>query len=338
MNYFAGIDLGGTKIYSLVIDENGKILSRFKMKTIKDSGFNQILESIVECYKTAVKMSGIEEEKINAVGIGVPSSVNIEKKVLIYAPNLGWKNVDLARILSEKINKPVFMDNDVKLAMFGEYFFGVGKGFKYIYGIFIGTGIGGGYIIDGNIIRGLNFTAGEIGHMIVKIGGPKCNCGKRGCLEAIAGKVGIINYMKKLTSKKNQKTVLDEISPDWKKNVGSAALKKSYYKNDKIVIKAIKRSAKTIGISAANLVNTIGIEAIILGGGLIEEMEDIFIPIIKEYMLKYSISDGAKGVNLLSSKLGDDAVALGAAWFVSQKNNEKLLYTKNSKNIEKVKN
>lgn len=328
MKYYAGIDLGGTKIYSIVIDQSGKILGRNKVKTESSDSFINIIERIKECYYGTLKNSNISEEKIETIGMAVPSAVNVDEGILIYAPNLGleWKNIELSKIMFEKFRKPFFMDNDVNMGIFGEYSWGAVKNYKHIYGLFIGTGIGGGYIKNGEIVRGVNYTAGEIGHMIVKIGGPRCNCGRKGCLEAIAGKIGIVKYINKLIEKKGEKTMLEEIAPNWKKSVGSSALSKCFQKNDRVVVKALTRAAKTIGIAIANLINCIGIEAIVLGGGIIEELGEVLMPIIKEYMVEYSIANGANGIPLLKTSLGDDAVALGVAWYASLPENSKYLY------------
>ena len=328
MKYYAGIDLGGTKIYSLIIDENGNILGRNKIKTEGADSFENVIERIKECYYGVLKNSNINEDQIEAIGMAVPSSVNVDKGILIYAPNLGsgWRNIELSKIMFEKLRKPFFMDNDVNMGVFAEYSLGAVKNYHHIYGLFIGTGIGGGYIKDGEIIRGVNYTAGEIGHMIVKIGGPRCNCGRKGCLEAIASKIGIVNYIIKLVEKKGEKTILPEFAPNWRKSVGASALNKCFQRNDRVVVKALTRAAKTIGIAIANLINSIGVETIVLGGGVIEELGDVLIPIIKEYMVEYSIADGAKGIQLLKASLRDDAVALGAASFTSIPENSKYLY------------
>jgi glucokinase len=325
MQYYAGIDLGGTKIYSIIIDEKGDIKSREKLKTNKDDKFENILGRIIECYKSSIKTAGINENQIVSIGMAVPGAVNVDKGLLINAPNLGWKNIELTKIMNDITKKPFFIDNDVNMGIYGDYSFGNYKNLKNIYGIFIGTGIGGGYISGGELVRGINFTAGEIGHTIVKIGGIKCSCGKRGCFESISGKLGIINYIKKEVDKKNEKTILNEICPDWRKNIGSKDILKCYLKNDKVVVKALTRSSKVIGIVLANLINSVGIEAIVLGGGLIEELGDLLMPIINEYMVEYSFGDGAKGVKLFKSELGDDAVALGSAWYVSRPENKKYL-------------
>lgn len=326
MKYYAGIDLGGTKIYSIVIDQNGNILSRSKIKTQANDNFENVLNRIVSCYKDAIKKSGLNEKDIESVGMAVPSAVNIEKGVLIHAPNLKLHNIKLADLMYKKIKKPIFLDNDANMGIFGEYCEGAGRHFHHIFGMFVGTGIGGGYVKDGEVIRGTNYTAGELGHMVIKIDGPKCGCGNNGCLEAVAGKVGMINYMKKLVDKKGNKTLLDEISPQWRESVGASALKKALEKDDYVVKKALQRSAKALGIAAANLINVVGVEAIIFGGGIIEELGDFLTPIIKINMEKYSIADGAKGVKLIHAALGDDSIAFGAAWFVSLPEKNFLLY------------
>ena len=304
MRYYCGIDLGGTKIYSLIMNDKQEILGREKLKTNGSQGLDNVVARIVECYRKVLETSGVKEKDIEAIGMAVPSAVDVNGGILLHAPNLGWKNLHLSKIMYENTKKPFFIDNDVNMGVYGEGKLGIGKNFKHLYGMFVGTGIGGGYIYNGRLVRGLNFTTGEIGHMIVKIGGTRCNCGRKGCLEAIAGKIGIINYIKKMVEKKGKKTLLDEISPDWKKGIGSSLLSKCFLKGDEVVVKALTRSAQAIGIAAANIINLTGVEAILLGGGLIEELGDTLIPIIKSYMIEYSMAGGSKGVKLLKSILG----------------------------------
>lgn len=314
MNFYAGIDLGGTKTYCVIIDEKGNIIAREKMKIGTDKDINRILDIVAECYKAAISRANLSESDICAAGMAVPSAVNTEKQILLNAPNLGWKNIKIGEIMTEKIKKPVFVDNDVNLGTFGEYTFGKANKYKNVYGIFVGTGVGGGYIHDGKIIRGASFTAGEIGHMIIKQGGPICNCGNHGCLEAIAGKVGIIKYIERKVDEKGKTTKLDEIVPDWRNTVGASALHKAIKSKDKLTIKAIERSAEAIGVACANVINTIGIDAIILGGGIIEELSDIYLPVIRLTIQECSMANGGSNFPVIISELGDDAVALGAAW------------------------
>ena len=326
MEFYSGIDVGGTKIYSVVINENGEILSRSKLKTGRDTAFEVVFDRILECYHAACAKANIGEDSISAVGLAVPSSIDREHGILKHAPNLGWVNLEIRSLLKEKFGKPVFIDNDVNMGVFGEYHFGAGKGYQSIYGMFVGTGLGGGYVADGKIVRGVSYTGGEAGHMIIKMGGPRCGCGNKGCLEAFAAKAGMISYMKKQVEKKGKTTLLDQIAPDWRNTVGSSALRKAFKRDDELVKKALKRSAKSIGVAAANLITVTGVEAIIIGGGVIEELGEFFLPIIEKYMHKNAFADGAKGVALLQSNLGDDAVALGAAWFVRLPEKQNMLY------------
>ncbi|MBD3306613.1 ROK family protein [candidate division KSB3 bacterium] len=326
MEYYAGIDVGGTKIYAVVINPDGEILGRAKLKTGKDRDFEPVFERILACYQTASENAKITAADIGAIGLAVPSSIDRERGTILHAPNLGWENLDAIDTIKTQFGKPVFLDNDVNMGVFGEYHFGAGKGYKSIYGMFVGTGIGGGYVFEGQVIRGVSYTGGEVGHMIIKMGGPRCNCRNKGCLEAIAAKAGMIKYMKKQVDKKGKKTVLDKLAPNWRTTVGSSALRKAFHKEDKVVLKALKRSAKAIGVAAANLISVVGIEAIIIGGGVIEELSDFFMPIIRESMEKHAFAGGAQGVDLLESTLGDDAVALGAAWFVRLPEKQHLIF------------
>jgi glucokinase len=326
MKYYAGIDVGGTKIYTVIIDEEGCILSRVKVKTGKDTSFKPVFDNILHCYQAACQDAKISEEKIQAVGLAVPSSIDYARKFIKHAPNLGWINIAFGDLMKAQFGKPGFIDNDVNMGVFGEYHLGVAKGYTSVYGMFVGTGIGGGYIHNGRIVRGVNYTASEVGHHIIKINGPRCNCGNRGCLEAIAAKVGMIRYMQKLVEKKRKKTVLDKIAPNWRKGVGSSALRKAFKKDDDVVIRALHRSAEAIGIAAANLITLVGTNAIILGGGVITELGDVLLPLIEQSMRKHTFANGAEGVPLLQSTLGDDAVALGAAWFVRLPEKQEQLF------------
>lgn len=325
MNYYAGIDLGGTKIYSIVINEQGEILSRNKIKVGEDKSIDGVLLLINQCYIESVEKSGLNFDDIKYVGMAVPSAVDIKKGILLNAPNLGWKNIDIAARLSKITGKKVFIDNDVNLGTYGEYSSGDNKNLKHVYGIFAGTGVGGGYIFDGKVVRGAASTAGEIGHIVVSYNGPRCNCGNKGCLEAVAGKVGIVKYIVKRADKKGKETLLDTISPNWRSSLGSSAIRKAFESKDKIVRKAVLKSANFIGIACANVINTVGVEAVILGGGLIEELSDIYLPVIEQTMKQYAIAGGADNVKIIKSSLGDDAVAYGAAMIVSKAETEEYL-------------
>lgn len=326
MGYYAGIDVGGTKIYSVIIDDDGKILARAKIKVGENLAFDVVLGRIFECYQQACQTANIAETAIQAVGFAVPSSVDLERGVVKHAPNLGWKNIQIRDILREKLHKPFFVENDVNLGTFAEYHFGAGKGYRSIYGVFVGTGVGGGYVLDGNMVSGVNYIAGEVGHIIIKMNGPRCGCGNRGCLESIGSKTGMIRYMKKQIDKRHKESLLEKFEPNWRKSLGSSALRKAYEKQDAVATKAMQRAAAAIGVAAANIIMLTGVDAIILGGGVIEELHDFFMPLIEKSMQENTYGDGANGVALLQSPLGDDAVALGAAWLVRLPEKQAMLW------------
>ena len=326
MGYFAGIDVGGTKIYAVVINDAGTILGRAKIKVGQDTCFDTILNLMRDCYHIAVNNARLTEEQIDAVGASAPASVDRRRCVILHAPNLAWENVKFSDSMKEAFQKPFFLDNDVNMGAFAEFHLGAGKNYQSIYAMFIGTGIGGGYIVDGKIIWGVNYTAGEVGHAIIKIGGQRCSCGNRGCLESVSAKSGMIKFMKKAVDKHGQATLLEQLEPDWRMSVGSSALRKAWKKHDRVVTQALKRSADGIGIAAANLISITGVEAIILGGGMIEELDDFYLPRVKKVMRKNTMANGAKNVGLLKAKLGDAAVALGCAWFVRLPENQELLF------------
>jgi glucokinase len=316
MNYDVGIDVGGTKICAVLIDESGQIIGRAKVKTGEDTSFENVMGNVAQCYHAVCQQAQIDTAQIQAVGLAVPSSVDHARRIIKHAPNLGWINIRFGDLLRDKFGKPGFLDNDVNLGTFAEYHLGAAKGYQSVYGMFVGTGIGGGYIANGEIIRGLNNTASEVGHHIIKMNGPRCNCGQRGCLEAIGSKTGMIRYMQKQVDQKKKKTVLDKLAPNWRKTIGASDLRKAFEKGDPVVVKAMQRAAQAIGIAAANIVTLVGVDAIILGGGVITEFGEVLLPLIKQAMLKNTFANGADGVPLLPAQLGDDAVALGAAWFV----------------------
>ena len=169
-----GVDMGGTKILSAVIDAEGNILSTAKLPTKADAGTSVVIDRITDSIQKAIAKSGVNEASIEAVGIGSPGPLDPETGVVIFAPNLGWRDVPLKAELEARIGIPTFVDNDVNVGTLGEHVFGAGQGVQNVVGIFVGTGIGGGIILQGELFHGASKTAGEIGHIVVKAGGPKC--------------------------------------------------------------------------------------------------------------------------------------------------------------------
>lgn len=203
MKRFAiGVDLGGTKIEIAIVDEDGCIQDKQRFPTNSHGGYNMVLDSIANPIKEMCLQNN--KLKVIAVGIGVAGQIEKETGIVKYAPNLQWHNVALQKDLKKKIAIPVSVCNDVKAATLGEWIYGAGKDCDDVLCVFIGTGIGGGIIIDGKIMEGSNNTAGEIGHITIDLHGPVCHCGNRGCFEALAGGWAIGRDVQKRFLKINQ--------------------------------------------------------------------------------------------------------------------------------------
>lgn len=307
--FYVGIDIGGTKILSILTDRNGSILERIKISTPKNSLLGNFINEISLLIKN---ISAKVNNKISAVGLAVAGTVNTETGEVISTPNINLSKTNLKKILEKKLKLRFFVGNDANLGLLGEHWLGVAKGYKNIVGIFIGTGIGGGAIIDGKLLTGTNGAALEVGHIIIEENGPKCSCGNRGCLEALAGRWAIEKKIKN-EIKKGKSTILEKYIKK-KKKIKSKLLRKALESNDKLVKNIIKDVSKKIGIACISIRHIFDPEIIVLGGGVIEACGDFMLPIIRKTFEKDKFFSDLKKIKILKSKLEDDAVALGAVY------------------------
>ena len=308
-----GVDMGGTKILSAVIDAEGNILGTAKVPTKADAGTSAVIDRIADSIQKAIGTSGVNETSIEAVGIGAPGPLDPETGVVIFAPNLGWRDVPLKAELEARVGIPTFVDNDVNVGTLGEHAFGAGKGVQNIVGIFVGTGIGGGIILQGELFHGASKTAGEIGHIIVKADGPRCGCGRRGCLEALASRTAMTKQFQKAIKKKGKKSVISKLTDGDLSAIRSGVLAKAIRANDKLTLKIFKKATKYLGIGIGSIVNFLNPEMIILGGGVVEALDDTFLDNIRAAAAKYALPNTLDGVQIVRAKLGDNSGILGAA-------------------------
>lgn len=313
-----GVDMGGTKILSAVIDAEGNILGTAKVPTKADRGPSVVIDRIAGSIRKAIDKSGVAAASIQAVGIGAPGPLDPATGVVIFAPNLRWKDVRLKDELEARVGFPTYVDNDVNVGTLGEHVFGAGQGFQNVVGIFVGTGIGGGIILQGELFHGASKTAGEIGHIIVKAGGPRCGCGTRGCLEAIASRTAMTKQFQKAI-KKGQKSVLSELTRGDLSAIRSGVLAKAIRLNDKLTLKVIKKTTKYLGVGIGSIVNFLNPEMIVLGGGVVEALDDTFLDDIRAAAKKYALPNTLSGVQIVPAKLGDNAGILGAAALARQR-------------------
>ncbi len=301
--------MGGTKILAALINSKKGIIARKKVPTGTRKDAAEYLKSLSGIIKDIVKESELKDEHIAAVCVGVAGSVNPLSGVIAFAPNLGLKDFNIKEALSELIPYPVLIENDVNLGALGVKYFGLGKNARDMLVVFVGTGIGAGFIFDGKLFRGANFAAGEIGHIKVEDGGPLCGCGNHGCFEAVASRTAIDREIKK-ELKKGEKSILKEFAAS-DKQIKSKVLANAVKKNDKLATKHLTRACKTIGNVLADITNLLNLDLIVLGGGVIEALDKFMMPIIKESFYKNALPTSSKGLKILATKLGDDAALYG---------------------------
>lgn len=311
--FYVGVDLGGTKILAGIFQAGLKLVATSKSSTKADRGPKAVIDRVVRTIRDAVDEADLDLKSIKGVGIGAPGSVQSAEGRVLFSPNLpGWSDVPLKRELEKALELPVHVDNDCNVCTLGVHAAELGGKPRYMVGIFLGTGIGAGLILDGRLHSGFNCTAGEIGHMVLEVGGPKCGCGNRGCFEALASRSAITRRI--LTAVKDgQKTVLTDMLGSDLTNLRSGDLRKALKKGDKLVEKVIEDAAEYTGIAVGNVINLFGPQYVVLGGGIIDALEDEMMAIIIETALDYAMAGTAKGVEIIASKLGDHAGITGAA-------------------------
>src|SRR5436190_13905072 len=252
--YVAAIDLGGTKILAAVFGPDGEIAGRAKKSTGKDHRYGAVIDRMAECVREAAAAAGVPASQLRAVGMGAPGPVELDTGVVKLAPNLGWENVPLRGELQHRLGFPAAIDNDVRVAVLAEHTVGAGRGVAHMLGIWPGTGIGGGLVLDGKIYTGANNLAGEIGHITIAAGGPKCGCGGRGHLEALASRTAIVRDIARAV-KKGEKTVLTKIIGKDVRDATSGDLAKAVAKGDKLVVKVLDQAARYLALGIASAVN-----------------------------------------------------------------------------------
>lgn len=303
------IDMGGTKMLASIINKEEGIVARLKVPTNPESSGNEYIDTLASTINKIMDENEMKDKHIEAVCLGVPGSVNPYTGVIDLAPNLGLKNFNIKEKLQKKITLPVLIENDVNLGALGIKYFGVGKKATDMLAVFIGTGIGGGLILNGKIYRGSGFSAGEIGHMLVDKDGIVCGCGNRGCFETVASRTAIVNKIIEDIKNGKQSKLAAKIKSG--QRIKSKALANALEVGDKVVTKRISEACDVIGGVLASQVNFMNFNLIVLGGGMIEAMDSFMIPKIKDAFNNHVLKASAKDFKIIPSKLGDDAAIWG---------------------------
>ncbi len=315
-----GIDLGGTKILAAVVDDRGAVVATGKRATKAELGPEGVIGRITKTMDDALAGVGMTKEKVAAIGIGAPGPVDTSRGVVLSITNMpGWSNVPIASILRKWKNVPVALTNDVRAACMGELMLGAGKGLMNFAAVFVGTGIGGGIVINGQIYEGARGSAGEIGHMITMADGPYAEgAGIRGGIEALASRSAIERELRAGLAA-GTKSILPELTAGKDGALTSSVLAAAVHKGDALTIKVLQRAAYYLGLHAASLVNCLDPQALIYGGGVIEALGEWMLGQIRETARAHFINKTKMTqVKIVEAKLADKAGVVGAALYARQ--------------------
>ncbi|ADG83555.1 ROK family protein [Thermincola potens] len=304
--YVIGIDLGGTFIKGALFNRRGKMLAKKEIPTLAAEGAEAVATRMAGLARDLQKQAGVSMDMVIGMGIGSPGQIDGRTGCVIRSGNLGWHNVYILEMVKKHIPLPLFLENDATAAALGEKWCGAGQQAENMIMMTIGTGIGGGIIINGRLYRGASSGAGEIGHMVIQPGGPLCSCGNKGCLEALAAAPAIIKRAKAALAG-GTASVLAETVDFTVRNVFDAVAK-----GDPVATRVVDETAYYLGIGVGSLINIFNPELVIIGGGVSKAGDLLFIPLCK-YAEQNALPALWPSVRIVPAALGNDAGSVGAA-------------------------
>lgn len=308
--YVVGVDLGGTKILTALADLQGKILAKTKLPTKAEESVGAVIKRIVNSIKQVIKEVEVKKREVQAIGVGCPGPLNVKEGIIYNAPNLGWQDVNIKKLLQSKIDVPILIENDANAAALGEKWFGAGRGKDNLIYMTVSTGIGGGIIINRKLYHGANDSAGEIGHMIIDPdSNVKCGCRDQGCWEALASGTAI-EKLGQEALKSGRTSLMREMITEIEE-IDGALVTKAAAKGDEVALEIMEQVTNYLGVGVVNLVNVLNPEMIIVGGGVSNAGEMILKP-IKEIVAKRALEAPAKEVKIVPAQLGSEVGVMGA--------------------------
>lgn len=310
--YWMGFDLGGTKMLAQVYDKDWKVVGKERKRIHPGTNAKGGVERIIDTIQSALQKAGIESRQLSGLGIGCPGPIDMERGALTSLPNLGWESVQMKDKLQSALNCPVAVLNDVDAGTYAEYRVGAAQGARCAVGVFAGTGIGGGCVYQGEILRGKDISAFEIGHVQVMSNGPLCGCGQRGCLESVASRLAIASQAARTAYRGDAPHLLENAGTNLA-DIRSGALAASIAAGDKAIEEIIIEASRYIGIAIAGVVHLMCPEIVVLGGGLVEAMPQLFVSSVAKSAAKRVMPAYRDKFKVVPAALKDDAGVLGAA-------------------------
>lgn len=313
MKYYIGIDLGGTNIATGVVDENYHIVGTGKRKTKQQATSVEIIEDMAAAAKDAVKDAGLSMSDISGCGVGSPGSIDTKNGLVCYSNNIDVNLLPMRDMIEERLNVPTYIANDANAAALGEMLCGAGKGTNSFVTITLGTGVGGGVIMDNNILVGDNCAGGELGHTVLVYDGEQCTCGRKGCWEAYASASALIRQTKaKMES--NKDSIMWKIAKDSGGKVNGRTAFDAMRAGDKAGKEVVDQYINYVAAGVTNMVNIFQPEVLCIGGGISKEGETLLKP-IREFVERERYSKNIeKQTEIKAATLGNDAGIIGAAF------------------------
>lgn len=311
MKYYLGVDLGGTNIKAGITDEKGNMILKSSIKTDAEGDFRRIADQMVGLCRELVEKANISMDDIQSVGVGIPGTVDAEKGTVIYCNNLNMDGAPIGIMMQEDLKKPVHLANDASCAALGEFICGSGKAYNSIILVTLGTGVGGGIILNGKLWEGLEGAGAEIGHMVLHIGGESCTCGRRGCFEAYSSATALVNQTK-AAMRKHPLSLINTIAAKSGRVTAKTAFD-AMRQGDTVARDVVENYLFYLSEGVANLINIFAPEAIILGGGVCNEGDALLVPLKEQVIAKCYGGDLIHHAEISIASLGNDAGLIGAA-------------------------
>ncbi len=319
--FWIGFDLGGTKMMASVLDANYNVLGSARKSTNGSDGVAKGRGKILKAIHEAIQSAGVDPAGIQGIGIGCPGLVNSARGILVFAPNLGWTNMALRKLLQTEFKCAVAVLNDVDAGTFGEYAIGAGKGARSLLGVFPGTGVGAGFVYDGHLVMGRSISAMELGNILfpgTHIGSPVFGTVTLEDLTsrlALASQAGLACY-------RGQLPELDKKTEGALRNIRSKALANAFRGGEDAAMVMFRNAIRYLGMGVATVVNLLAPDRITLGGGLVEELPELYLNLLKEEVERHAIPELARGIKYSLAKLGGQAVAVGAVAWLRKENKQ----------------
>ncbi len=311
--YYIGVDLGGTNIAAGLTDESGRILAKGSVPTHREREYPEIIKDMADLILDLIKQEGMKPEAFESIGVGSPGVPDCKAGEIVYANNLRFRNVPLRKELQKYIDLPVYVNNDANIAAYAESVIGAAKGAKIAVAITIGTGIGGGVIIDGKIFSGFNNAASELGHMLLNMDGEKCGCGRNGCWEAYASATACIRQTKK-AALENPDSLINKLVGGELEKIDAKTAFDAAKQGDVTAKQVVDQYIRYIGEGLATIVNVFQPEVIVIGGGVSKEGEFLLAP-LRRFVTEntFAPAQNIKIAELRVAQMGNDAGIAGAA-------------------------